>query len=219
MTDRLSWPDLAPPLDPAVDYSRTAERARTAALYGTYGRSGRQVAARGRREDADDLVPYWTAPAGYCRVCGDPCPTRRHRWHEDCVARYNALASGAGFRAAVWARDHGVCAACPPGTPAQPRHNGTRCTGCDRISCGPGFCWTCAPPRLLVPGTPARPPAPTQEPVGWDADHIWPLVDGGPNTMENAQTLCLPHHREKTAAEARDRATARRLRAEVFGEE
>lgn len=215
MTTRLTWPELAPPLDLSVDYSRTAERARhEATMRELYGGDPprRLVNPRGRRDDADELVPFWTAPAGYCRVCGQPCPTRRHRWHEDCVAEYNALASGQGFRQAVWARDHGVCAACPAGSPPQPRHNGTRCTGCGAVHAGPkSRCYVCDPYRRGGPDPwSPSPDAPPMEPVGWDADHIVPLVDGGPNTLANAQTLCLPHHRAKTAAEATARAARRR---------
>lgn len=200
---KLSWPDVAPPLDLSIDYSRTAQRARMAAAAERRGYV-RTVSPRGRREDADELVPFWTAPKGYCRVCGEPCPTRRHRWHESCVTAYNALASGQGFRQAVWDRDHGRCAACPADAEPQPRHNGQRCTVCGHTSPpGAGRCWRC-------PGRWAVDAPQTLVPVGWDADHIVPLIDGGPNTLANAQTLCLPHHRAKTAAEATARAARRR---------
>lgn len=45
---------------------------------------------------------------------------------------------------------------------------------------------------------------------GWAADHIVPVVDGGSWTLENAQTLCDPHHKAKTAREAAERAARRR---------
>lgn len=207
---KLRWPDVAPPLDLSIDYSRTAERARAAARDERRGYV-RIVSARGRREDADELVPFWTAPPGYCRVCGEPCPTRRHRWHDTCVTAYNALASGQGFRTAVWDRDHGRCALCPADAPPQPRYNGQRCTGCERfLPPGSGSCWECSPLRLRTTIGSQATTAPPLIPVGWDADHIVPLVDGGPNTLANAQTLCLPHHRAKTAAEATNRAARRR---------
>lgn len=201
---KLRWPDVAPPLDLTVDYSRATATARIRARYPT-----RKVSPRGRREDADELVPFWTAPPGYCRVCGDPCPTRRHRWHDTCVAAYNALASSQGFRTAVWDRDQGRCAHCPPDAPPQPRYNGQRCTGCDHVSPPGSRCWRCSPLRLRTAGQPTPPAPPPMVPVGWDADHITPLIDGGANTLANAQTLCLPHHRAKTAAEARARAAER----------
>lgn len=220
-----TWPDIAPPLDLAVDYSRRTERAERTARWEVMQAEWRaehpgveplerkiDQRAQANQEAADALVPFWTAPAGYCRVCGQPCPTRRHRWHPACVEAYNAVASSGAFRGAVWDRDRGVCAACPPGTPPQPRHNGTRCTGCDDTRPGPkSRCYVCDPYRRGTPDPYSpSPDAPPLEPVGWDADHIVPLIDGGPNTLDNAQTLCLPHHRAKTAAEATARAARRR---------
>lgn len=32
----------------------------------------------------------------------------------------------------------------------------------------------------------------------WEADHIKPKHKGGPNTLDNLQTLCLRCHQEKT---------------------
>lgn len=37
-------------------------------------------------------------------------------------------------------------------------------------------------------------------------DHIVPLWKGGPDTEENLQPLCQPHHDVKTAEEAAERA-------------
>src|SRR5882757_7929519 len=34
---------------------------------------------------------------------------------------------------------------------------------------------------------------------GWQADHVIPIVLGGPDTLENVVTLCIEHHRVKTA--------------------
>lgn len=41
-------------------------------------------------------------------------------------------------------------------------------------------------------------------------DHRVPLWAGGPNTLENLQTLCVPCHRAKTKREAGERARLRR---------
>jgi hypothetical protein len=46
--------------------------------------------------------------------------------------------------------------------------------------------------------------------IPWEADHRIPLEDGGPHHMDNLQVLCVPHHRRKTAAEAKERAARRR---------
>ena len=45
----------------------------------------------------------------------------------------------------------------------------------------------------------------------WDADHIDPRVRGGPTTLANAQSLCQPCHKAKTAELARERAGTRRI--------
>lgn len=65
-----------------------------------------------------------------------------------------------------------------------------------------GVCAACPP------GTP--PCDTTANPEAWEADHIVPLIDGGEHSMANLQTLCLPHHKEKTAQEASARAAERR---------
>jgi len=75
-------------------------------------------------------VPFWTAPAGYCRWCGlDTEAVHRRtgqrnwqvRWHQACVSLYRQVMSQGAFRAAVRKRDRGVCATCPPGTPPHAR--------------------------------------------------------------------------------------------------
>lgn len=54
------------------------------------------------------------------------------------------------------------------------------------------------------------PPCDTfQNTTGWHADHILALADGGTWDLANAQTLCAPHHKAKTAREATARAQAR----------
>lgn len=44
--------------------------------------------------------------------------------------------------------------------------------------------------------------------VAVEVDHIVPLADGGADHEDNLQGLCAQHHREKTAAEARERGRA-----------
>ena len=48
----------------------------------------------------------------------------------------------------------------------------------------------------------------------WEADHIAPLVDGGSFEMENLQTLCRDHHKQKTSREAGERAASRKAVAD-----
>jgi 5-methylcytosine-specific restriction endonuclease McrA len=45
----------------------------------------------------------------------------------------------------------------------------------------------------------------------WQHDHILPLSLGGADTLENSETLCRDHHRDKTSSEAAPRAKADRL--------
>ncbi|MCI0409062.1 MAG: HNH endonuclease [Acidobacteria bacterium] len=45
---------------------------------------------------------------------------------------------------------------------------------------------------------------------GWEADHVVPLADGGSFGLENLQTLCTDHHRDKTARENAVRASTRK---------
>jgi 5-methylcytosine-specific restriction endonuclease McrA len=51
----------------------------------------------------------------------------------------------------------------------------------------------------------------------WDLDHIKPLKDGGEHREGNLAPALRDKHREKTAAENRDRAKAARIRARHIG--
>jgi hypothetical protein len=44
----------------------------------------------------------------------------------------------------------------------------------------------------------------------WEADHVVPLHLGGEDSVDNLQSLCLRHHREKTLREDIARVRARR---------
>lgn len=187
-----------PLLEPGRDYSRRAEAVRWREAMGLP-----PWAAESRTAD----VPYWTAPPGYCRWCGVDLEAVRKsgarnwtvRWHPACVEQYRAVMGQAGFRAAIYKRDGGVCAECPPGTAPQPRHNGRRCLACGYANLSvSGRCLACR----SFDGS---------EPFGWEADHIVPLWAGGAHDLENGQTLCLPHSGAKTSREAGERAERRRV--------
>lgn len=45
----------------------------------------------------------------------------------------------------------------------------------------------------------------------WQHDHIVSLASGGEDTLENSETLCAAHHRQKTGPETTARAKADRL--------
>jgi len=46
----------------------------------------------------------------------------------------------------------------------------------------------------------------------WEADHIHEIWAGGPDDIDNMQTLCRRHHVEKTAEQTPVRAKTDRLR-------
>lgn len=92
-------------------------------------------------------------------------------------------------------RWHGPCAAAynAQQPTAQRRRilarDGRVCQACG-VKCGHGNFGDTAPPPAI--------------------DHVVPLIDGGANEDANLQTLCVPCHKVKTAAEAGRRAEARR---------
>lgn len=49
-----------------------------------------------------------------CIWCGEPIklPSKRYRWHKDCVEEYLIRSSGNHVRSAVYKRDKGICAIC-----------------------------------------------------------------------------------------------------------
>ena len=50
----------------------------------------------------------------------------------------------------------------------------------------------------------------------WEADHIRPVVEGGPTTLENLRTLCVPCHKRVTR-EMHLRIAERRRGPMLFG--
>lgn len=50
-----------------------------------------------------------------------------------------------------------------------------------------------------------------------DVDHIIPLWAKGSNKDENLEGLCVPHHKQKTQAEAKMRAKVNRIEAREEG--
>lgn len=49
-----------------------------------------------------------------------------------------------------------------------------------------------------------------------EVDHIHAQADGGDHRQENLRTLCLPCHRKRTKAQARERAERRRSQRKLF---
>ena len=145
-------------------------------------------------------LPHEDAPIGHCRWCGTEILGKNgsillgRRLHDgDC--RWNFRAAGYGMmRWAVFHRDKGVCAVCGGGDDPDNHFLGTR--------------------NMVEVGSGAMRGRGNEWDTGWEADHIYPLwlVDRSSFkawrywTLENLQTLCSVHHKEKSRREARIRA-------------
>ena len=145
-------------------------------------------------------IRFSDAPRGTCRWCGEPIlhgpgpkegkVDARRRWHPACVDTYNA-SDPRELRRRVRKRDRGICRECGLDTNRLRRE--VRGRGRAKKLRERGF----LPRRSL-----------------WELDHVVPLIEGGSHELDNLQTLCVPCHRKKTAAEARQRAGLRREQAE-----
>ena len=174
-----------------------------------------------RRASAD-----YTAPKGHCRGCGEPIDKAVHprakTWHPACAERWREQQPQVQ-RWRLEDRDHGVCAAC--GVRTEDRRQ--RCLGAAywhevrlldyipspdryRTPWGRLTTWTAIQRGLLRHDLPRTVFKHLARTTGWEADHRVPLWAGGANDLTNLQTLCIPCHRDKTRAEARERADLRR---------
>ena len=113
----------------------------------------------------------------------------------------------AWLRTETWKRDKGVCATC----------------GLDTVKLIAKLEKKRVKPTWLIPGKEGRNHrlnavrymlelwgAPRTHKSLWQCDHVWELADGGPDTLENCQTLCLRCHRSKGSRRAGPRAKVKR---------
>lgn len=139
----------------------------------------------------------------HCRRCkGEVQPPRRNWCGQECVDAFLFENHQSVRRAKVKERDRGVCADCGLDTVAFARalHR------LDRGHVPPGRHYVRT--RGWIRGQQflrarqirldLRIPAHRFDEL-WDADHIVPQVEGGPQTMENLRTLCIWCHRRVTA--------------------
>lgn len=149
---------------------------------------------------------------GFCCWCQGPLPpppSRRTSWCSDaCVAEYLAQDPKA-LREKVKERDRGVCAACGRDAEALAA----------RIKAVLAPFWEYSAPwpakkRALRLSRWLDRLKLTRSTCSlrhlWEADHVVPVVEGGPNTLGNLRTLCTPCHKAETRTLARRRAKARR---------
>jgi 5-methylcytosine-specific restriction endonuclease McrA len=151
-----------------------------------------------------------------CRWCRGPVEPPRRNWcgNPACVEAWKIRTDPAALRAAVFARDRGVCARCGlDGAALDPdairRELEAAAEALRREWARPG-----PPPRpdglrrlLDALGAAlewrARNNVPAREPA-WQVDHVTPVSEGGDYfEMANLATLCVPCHRDKSRAEAR----------------
>lgn len=143
-------------------------------------------------------IPFTGAAWGTCRWCGEAIQfdsgenageiNKRRRWHQECVDIYNA-SDPREARRRIRKRDRGRCASCDVDTYKVRRELMKLARGRARAIREQGY----------KPGK-----------SFWELDHIVPLIDEGSHADENLQTLCTPCHTQKTALEARERATRNR---------
>jgi 5-methylcytosine-specific restriction protein A len=143
-----------------------------------------------------------TLPAGangraLCRRCQQEVPKGRRTFCSDEHAHEWRLRSSTSYlRWHVFKRDKGVCRKCGADTQKW-RKEASRLPYAER--------------HVFLQSIDMPPDRVTY----WDADHILPVVQGGDECgLDGIQTLCVPCHKSKTAALARERADARRAAKE-----
>lgn len=132
-----------------------------------------------------------------CRVptCETPVPKGRSSWccRDHMLLGYYELSTFAG---AIYWRDNGICQLCGVDCKAlwqwyehYRRYPGALLDGVQHALVDAGF-------DLDVRSF-------------WEADHIVPVCEGGPTTMENGRTLCHPCHKRVTREMHQRRRTER----------
>lgn len=151
--------------------------------------------------NADQYRKRHRREKGQCTWCGKAVAAPRRLWCSDiCVEAFREAFDLSFFRHRVHLRDRGVCSLC----------------GCDtkRLQrlvrlVREQECW--ASFQYLRDHYHSLGFHDLCSRSQWEADHIVERVRGGANTLENAQTLCLPCHKAKTARLAAERARERKL--------
>lgn len=170
----------------------------------------REVHPRQRR--ARDLLPE---QLGRCKWCGGEAKPPRKFWCSDaCVREYQA-ADPKELRRAVEERDREVCAACRRDCRVLRARLEERLAPFYRTSAPwPQRRRACRWGKFLGRLKLVRLFATLRH--LWEADHVVPVVEGGPNTLENLRTLCLPCHKAATRELAARRARARRKQLDLI---
>lgn len=145
---------------------------------------GRRLAEAGRQ--VREALPRGPNGLPLCRWCRLEILSRRRRTFcsDYCVHQWRLRSDPGYLREQVLLRDRGVCAECGTDT--------LRAFTALKRSRGPARTEALAMWGLR---------AVTARRSLWDADHILPVAEGGGECdLDNLRTLCLPCHREATAA-------------------
>ena len=147
-----------------------------------------------------------------CRYCGRPLAPPRRDWcsascRSKALQAFSLANDPAYQRRAVWQRDRGRCAQCGRDTR----------TLRDQLKSADG------PARELLYHTLLREGYDRHRLDAlllWEMDHLHPVAEGGGGTgLDNLQTLCIPCHKQKTAAQLRQRRAARQGLRNLFDEQ
>ncbi len=145
----------------------------------------RTLAEAGLHNSRREPLPTGANGRPLCRWCQLEILARRRRTFcsEYCVHQWRLRSDPGYLRDQVFARDHGLCAACGADT--------VRILAALRRARGPN-----REAGLRLYGLRTI----RSRRSLWDADHILPVAEGGGQCdLSNLRTLCLPCHREATA--------------------
>lgn len=156
--------------------------------------------------------PHGPGPHGrpLCRWCHLEVPAGRRRTFcgAECHREFLYVINFGVCRRATGQRDQWICQAC--GTDCAKVRRVLRCVmrsrrvvlGADgrHISPYSVAAWAA---RLMMLGDPLR--------SQWEADHVVPRYQGGPDHPTNLRVLCVACHRQRTREQAAERAAERRI--------
>lgn len=169
-------------------------------------RGAKTITRHGVTTDRRCLQPKGKGPngRGLCRWCHQEVAPRRSTFcSSKCVDEYRMECDPARLRWLTGKRDKGVCAECGRDTTIA-----KRIWNRIRRVCG----WMVHDELARQVGWPTDPAR-----DWWDADHVHPVIRGGPNHIDNMRTLCVPCHKAATARLAAERAAERRAdKASLF---
>lgn len=161
-----------------------------------------------------------------CRGCGGEIPKGRRSWCGDaCIEAWTLLHWWPKARAKRIETDDGRCQKCGLAAVAlqeaaeELRHRLLDWHRWTKNSSGwRADAWKAVSSQLYAAGFPVT--------VGLfgsnftrsfvEVDHIHAQADGGDHQQQNLRTLCLPCHKERTKAQARERAERRRPQGKLF---